>query len=301
MIVRNLDFLCIGATKAGTTSFFYYIKDHPQIYVPPIKEIFFFDDEVQIMKGWNNFYGEHFYKAGDSQKTGKMSPRYLRDPDVPARVFENNPNIKLFILLRNPIERAFSHYKMLNRLGREDRTFSKLINDQLEKSNLELCRTSAQTGQFSLLTQGEYGRILEGYLKYFNREQILILFSETLDKDPVSCLNSFYDFIGVERILPMNIGRKYHVGGDKARFVWLYPFLKKLYFPKLLWHKLSAEKRKQLILWNNIKLKVSSKQKIQLNPDDHERLRNHYSDDVKLLENLFNVKVSWKDFDMVKD
>ncbi|MTI38088.1 sulfotransferase family protein, partial [Fulvivirga lutimaris] len=257
---RKLDFICIGATKAGTTSLFYYLTEHDDVYLPSRKEVFFFD--LNEEKSWDTFYEENFLNATEDQLIGKFAPRYSRDPAIGDLLNNHNPELKIIYLVRNPVYRAFSHYRMLYRLGREHRNFSDLIIDQLEEANIEKCRKSNMSGEFSLLTQGEYGRITELLLRNFNRDQLLILPSDQLESEPELALKKIYDFLNISVIYPANINKKYHVGGDKARYKWLYPLLKALVLPQLLWKFLNKNLRKKIILWYNTSLRISKKKTI---------------------------------------
>jgi hypothetical protein len=291
----NLNFIGIGATKAGTTSFFYYIKDHPQLCLPFEKEIFFFD-EINRNENWDAFAQKNFahYKSG--QFVGKMSPRYLRDNKVPERIYALFPDTKLFILMRNPIDRAFSHYRMLYRLGRITEDFDSLVDRQLQPASLQYARTNSVDGEFSLLVQSEYGRILQEYEKYFSGK-ILFLFTEEMEKDPKSTLKKFYEFLNIDEYYPANVGKKYFVGSDKDRHKWFLPFLRVLWFPRAVWKLLPHEYRKSLMMWYNVKFRVGSKGSSQKMAEaTREKLRKFYASDIVLLKKITGADIPWPEF-----
>jgi hypothetical protein len=290
--MSTLDFLGIGATKAGTTSFFYYIKDHPQLCLPFEKEIFFFD---KMPNGdWDTFFNDNFNHCEPGQMVGKISPRYMRDPGVPARVAARFPDVKIFVILRDPVERAFSHYKMLFRMGTLKESFDDLVERQLAPASLERARTVNLEGEHSLLVQGEYARILEGYRAHF--KNILVLFTEEMEKDPVKALDTFYDFIGVKPFYPENIGKKYFVGGDKDRFPWLFPALKLVFLPRLLWRLIPAKYRKQIMIWYNINFRIQKKKSVSMNEATRARLVEFYGTDVARLQVMLKREVPWLTF-----
>jgi hypothetical protein len=291
---RKLDFICVGATKAGTTSLFYYLKEHDDIYLPSRKEVFFFD--LKDGRNWDTFYQENFANAKELQLTGKFSPRYSREPEIGRLLKEHNPDIKIIYLVRNPIYRAFSHYRMLHRLGREKRNFSDLIDDQLEEENLIKCRATNRSGEYSLLTQGEYGRIIDSLLQSFSEEQVLVIPTDQLESSPKSALKKIYEFLNVPVIYPPNMNKKYHVGGDKARFKWLYPFLKSLVIPAMIWKTFSRNLRQKIILWYNTSLRIDTKKKISMKENEKKILIDFYKGDVNRLKRLTKIDLNWKEF-----
>lgn len=107
------NFIIIGAQKGGTSSMFSYLKQHPQLQLPDIKEIHFFDNNYQKGSTW---YKSHFPLIIVKNKlTGEASPYYLFHPHVPQRVIQLCPKVKLIVMLRNPADRAYSHYMMQNK------------------------------------------------------------------------------------------------------------------------------------------------------------------------------------------
>ncbi|MEQ8752500.1 MAG: sulfotransferase [Coleofasciculus sp. G1-WW12-02] len=166
MQTKHLDFIIIGAMKAGTTSLFKYLQPHPEIYMIPEKETSFFSSDYYFKKRWENFANEVFQGAPLDKMWGKASPSYMPDPRVPQRIYEIMPNVKLIALLRNPIDRAFSHYKHLLRQKRERRSFEEIVSEQLTEKSLDYTRAlpGLLAVNSSYISMGEYGRILQSYL-----------------------------------------------------------------------------------------------------------------------------------------
>src|SRR5690242_8679107 len=100
-------FLIIGAQRCGTTSLFEYLANHPEIVPPSVKKIHFFDSEYEKGEAW---YRARFPVLENGFITGEATPYYLFHPRVPKRVRNWNPNVKLIVLLRNPVDRAYSHF-----------------------------------------------------------------------------------------------------------------------------------------------------------------------------------------------
>src|SRR5690242_16005313 len=131
---RPLDFIVIGAQKAGTTSLFEYMRTHPQLYLPPGKEEQFFTAENVFKEGWKRYMDRVFYGAPEDSLWGTATPQYMSggvwqngdqiDPGplapetlVPKRIHKMMPNCRIFAVLRDPVERCFSHYQLLILLG----------------------------------------------------------------------------------------------------------------------------------------------------------------------------------------
>lgn len=113
----HLQFLIIGAQKCGTSSLFYYLLQHPELALPEKKEIHFFDAKHQNGIGW---YEDHFsHKKKADKQTGEATPYYLFHPLVPQRIAIHYPQIKLIVLLRSPIDRAYSHFWMIKTVIRK--------------------------------------------------------------------------------------------------------------------------------------------------------------------------------------
>ena len=109
--MKPLDFLIIGAQKCATTSLFEHLKAHPDIAMPVEKEVPFFTNKSCTVDDWGEFAGQHF--AGcDNQLWGKATPQYMCDPTTAARIHALMPDTKLIAILRDPVERTWSHYQM---------------------------------------------------------------------------------------------------------------------------------------------------------------------------------------------
>ncbi len=202
------DFIIIGAQKSGTSSLYYYLSQHPKIIPADIKEIHFFDggrisNVDQFNEGLARYYAHFPLKSEmkNGNRTFEASPSYLFQPMVPARIQQIVPQVKLIALLRNPTQRAISHYLHNMRKGREPLP----ILEALEQEEARL-KPIWESGNFrdskfttySYKSRGLYQCQLERYLQYFSRDQILILPSERFFADPNACLHQIFEFIGVD-------------------------------------------------------------------------------------------------------
>jgi len=196
-------FLIIGAQKGGTTSLFAYLARHPAIVVPFVKEVHFFDHDYHRGESWyRSAYPRPPSRAGSL--AGEATPYYLYHPCVPERVHALNPAMKLIVLLRDPVERAYSHYTHAIRRGRERRSFEDALQGEPERMAVEEdrlrmdSRYRSYTHQHhSYLSRGRYLEQLHRWREWFPPEQMLILRSEDMFAEPARVYAQALDFLGV--------------------------------------------------------------------------------------------------------
>ena len=173
--VERLDFIVAGAQKCGTTALNYYLKRHPRIALPIKKELHFFDRDELFKNPAAVSYDQLHQKFRSARAdciAGENTPNYLYWPPALERIRDYNPAIKLVILLRNPIDRAFSQWNMQRVRGIEPLDFVDAVRaepERLEKLPPEKLR------KFAYLDRGRYGEQLQRALSLFPREQFLIV------------------------------------------------------------------------------------------------------------------------------
>jgi len=205
------DFIIVGAQKSGTTSLYNYLKQHPNVFSTSKKEIEFFD--------WGFWRGEYWYRSyfpsiflkffmkklcNKEFVTGEASPDYIFHPFAAQRIYEMLPKIKVILLLRNPIDRAYSHYHHRLRDGTETMSFEEAIKKEKVRLRGELQKIlknenyrSFNYKNYSYLTRGIYMNQLKPWMKFFNREQILILKSEDFFQNPRGVFNKATGFLNL--------------------------------------------------------------------------------------------------------
>jgi lipopolysaccharide transport system ATP-binding protein len=196
------SFLVIGAQRAGTTSLFYYLCGHPDVHRPATKEIHFFDDNYWRGVDWyRSFFALSF---GRDRVTGEATPYYLFHPAVPARVAATIPDVRLIALLRNPVDRAYSHYHKMRRMGIERLSFKKALAAEERRLDGEEERLLADPRYRSMhhrrhayVGRGLYADQLEHWLASFPREQLLVLLSDDFFARPREVYAQTLDFLGL--------------------------------------------------------------------------------------------------------
>ena len=230
------DFLVIGASKCGTTYIDACLREHPEIYVPPMtKEVFYFDKNYH--KGIN-WYLKHFKYATSQHKVlGECTASYFHSKECPKRIYQTNPNCKLIISLRDPVERCISNYFHKKRYGETNLNFY----EALEKIP-------------SLINESLYFTQLTNFLKYFDKNQIYIIIYEDLKSNPEICLRKIYDFLGVDNSFkPQSLYDRFNVRKLPRNYIlsklinklnlylrskqqyWLINFAKKIGFQKIIY------------------------------------------------------------------
>lgn len=205
------DFIIIGAQKGGTTSLCSHLFQHPQILAARRKEIHFFDaPEFAHGLGW---YRAHFPlelkrrsgRANARAITGEASPFYLFHPHAHQRVFDVVPQVKLIVMLRDPVDRALSHYNHQVRKGREPLEFEQAIRAEDERLAGEKARMLADDSYYShnywaysYLARGRYAEQIDTWRSVFPAEQMLIINSEEFFRDPRTQFGETLDFLGLD-------------------------------------------------------------------------------------------------------
>lgn len=187
--VRLPNFFVIGAMKAGTTSLYHYLRAHPEVYLPELKEVDFFTTELNWGKGWR-WYGRQFAPAPDSARAlGEASTSYTKHPrytGAPERIGRHLPQAKLIYVVRDPIERMRSHWQHNVTLGEE-------------RAPIEQALLSNPT----YLDCSRYAMQLERYLDGFAREQALVFTSEELRDARAETVKRVLGFLGVDPDAPI--------------------------------------------------------------------------------------------------
>jgi hypothetical protein len=195
------DFLILGAQKAGTTALYSYLRRHPSITGPSWKEVSYFDRHYVRGEAW--YRGNFPNKARTRGKlVGEASPSYVFHPLAPERVRVVIPNAKLVALLRNPVDRALSHYHHEVALGREPLSFEAALAAEEGRLAGEVERLVAEPSYFSrewwshtYQARGRYAEQLERWLAVFPREQLLIVPSDDLAAEPAETHARVLDFL----------------------------------------------------------------------------------------------------------
>lgn len=174
------NFICPGAQKAGTTTLFEILRQHPQIHIPPCKEVKFFYESEKYSRGMP-WYVDQFHVDTDSIKAvGDMTPEYMFFEEVPGRIHDSlGHDVKFIFCLRNPLQRAYSHYWMNVRRGLESLSFEEAIELEAERLNLGKFERAA----FSYVGRGFYAEQISRFLEHYPPKAMkFVLFEELITR-----------------------------------------------------------------------------------------------------------------------
>jgi hypothetical protein len=190
------NFLVIGAMKAGTTSLYRYLREHPQVFMPEEKELHFFVAEKRwgLGRAW---YEAKFAAAGAAVAVGEASPTYAMYPEftgVPDRIAELLPQVRLIYTVRHPIERMRSHYLHEVERGREHAPIGQAL-----------------AADPRYLDTSRYATQIEQFLARFPPERLQVITAEELRDDRVATIRRVLGFLGVDpHRLPPTLDREFH-------------------------------------------------------------------------------------------
>ena len=215
------NFLICGSPRSGTTSLYEGLIEHPNIYRAKIKEISFFDVNSHRGKNWYQYhFPSKFDKIFTNSKmiTGEATPFYLIHPHAPSRIAKIIPNVKIILILRNPIDRAYSHYSSAFKNKKDDLSFeeaiqqenSRIINEKEKLINIP-DYNSENFYKWSYFEQGIYYNYIIYWMKFFPKENFHIISSEEFFKNPTKNFNKLFNFLGIsefnyEKYIQYNTG-----------------------------------------------------------------------------------------------
>ena len=192
---KRLSFLVCGAQKCGTTALAAYLRQHPKIHLPEAKELHFFDDETQTWPEPDlNALHRHFQAAEANQLWGEATPISLYWDSAAERIWRYNSKMRLIAILRNPIERAYSHWAMEHQRGNDPLNFALALEQEEAR-----CREALplQHRVFSYVDRGYYSSQLRRLWRFFGREQVLVLRQEELRHTPEVCLDRIWQHLSI--------------------------------------------------------------------------------------------------------
>lgn len=225
---KKVDFVIAGTQKGGTTALDKYLRTHNDIAMAKVKEVHFFDNEENFKEPADySRYHSNFDSSHSVKLRGEATPIYMYWYSAPKRIWDYNPEMKFIIILRSPIERAFSHWNM-----ERDRLADSLsFMDAVTTENIR-CRDALplQHRVFSYINRGFYLEQLRRIWHFFPKKQTLILKSQNLRDTPDAALakvSSFLEIGGFENIEKLDVhSRTYNSKMTDTEF----DYLKKIFF-----------------------------------------------------------------------
>ena len=281
------EYFVVGTAKAGTTSLFKYFLDHPQVFVPPNKETYFFgehcyeDSKIETIKE----YQKIFRSAVSGEKCVEVSTSYLYSQQAACEIKEYNPDAKIMIILRNPVDRAFSNYKYKLKTGKED------CNNFEEALSREENRISAGLPYgFHYTGMGLYYNQVKRYFDIFDKENVLVLLFDELKSDPALFYEKINCFMGIKPLTSFNTSKKVNKSGA-ARSKLIMRVLNDDSFLKKMVKRIVPKDKQRHVSGFLKDLNISNK-KILMKTGTKNRLKEFFHDDIMKLESCINKDLS---------
>ena len=206
------DFIIIGSQKCGTTSLYDYICKHSDVYPAITKQIHYFDFNYNMKNHWYRAFFPSIFKKFFIKYlmrkpflTGEASPDYINHPYTPLRISKDLPRVKLIAIFRNPVERAFSNYQHNIRDKKENLSFEDALKEEENRIETEKIKLeenefyySENFRQFQYINRGKYIEEISEWLRFFPKEQLLIISTENLEENPSKILADVFSFLNIK-------------------------------------------------------------------------------------------------------
>ena len=277
------NFLIIGAPKAGSTSLYHYVGQHPEVFTSAVKEPGFFRTYRSQGTIANREDYEELFRGSEKYKAvGEGSPVYLSDENAPKRIKDLIPDAKLIAILRDPYERAFSQFVFLRLRGQEPETAF------LAAVHGDIARPAPQRSNY--VEQGLYHRSLTRYLSHFEDHQMKVVLLDDLEVRPDEVVSEVFSFLEVDSSVKVDTTDKLTQSGV-ARLKPLHWLLsdrnpvKRTLAPRL---PVAAKKAFRRIRASNLERQTMSRA-------DRRALAPFFEDDIERLEKLLGRDLrSWR-------
>ena len=305
MVIPN--FLVGGPPKCASTSLYFYLKQHPEIFMSLVKQTRFFSENYN--KGTDFYVKTYFSGIRNEKMAGEATPGYFLFPFVAERIYNFNPHMKFIFCLRNPVERAFSGWNMRVSNGTEKLSFRDALKENLKQRESEkfLSEPTAKewketkdhhkvdhTGYRVYVEGSLYAFNLKHYYNFFDPSQVKIIFLDSLKKDFHGTMKSIFSFLGVDdNFIVQNTEQQNTSKTGKVKS--LGPILRKVKKLSRSFSGLLPKSMKKKMLDTMFTKSSAEGSKAKLTPEDREFAYQVFKDDIAELEQLLNIDLDhWK-------
>ncbi|NPD45562.1 MULTISPECIES: sulfotransferase [unclassified Lentimicrobium] len=270
------NFFILGAAKSGTSTLYYYLMQHPQIFLSKEKEPTFFCEDFQLIKNTVEYF-KLFDQVEKETIIGEASHAYFTDPESPRIIHALFPKAKFLLILRNPVERAHSLFHFMRRVGLEEtKTFEKAIH--LEEERYHSVKFRKENKQYPYnyfyFRSGLFGEQLNRYFSLFEKSQFHIITMNELQMDFQGVMNKIFNFLKVD-IIPSQSGKIINQG-----YAIKYVNLQKAMYKT---QKYSKSISQQIMGFNKFEIP-------EIQEDTYNTLIKRYHKDQELLEELCGIR-----------
>jgi len=297
----KVNLLIIGTQKAGTTSLYYYLKQHPSIYFSEVKEVNYFAIDEFYKRGVK-YYHSFFPNHKKQEIIASAYVHMLPNPKCAERVKEYNPDMKFIVMLRDPIKRAISAYKyaIQNHWEKEDVSFTKAFELESERLNSE-----NPNYDITYFYDGLYYKHLSNWMNHFPKKNFIIIRDTDLKNNPEQVLSSIFEFLNIDKEKKIDFSRNYNEAGE-VRFKYLQgllvtgtPMINKI-FGVILPRRFKLYILSRALPWlrrlnstNKTSEKPSKSESIGLdiNADNNSAIKSYFINDNEMLKEKLDIQI----------
>ncbi len=286
------NFLIVGAAKCGTTSLYNYLKEHPDIYMSPVKEVNFFSSKYIPTQHERELtiedYESYFAGAKNKKCVGECSPSYMYTPTVARDIKDTLPKCKIIIIIRNPIDRLHSHFIYSKYMGFNSGALINFLHEA------EARNSNAWFSKTSMIQAGMYYKQIKEYMCVFGGGNICIVAFDSLKDEPVTVMKKIFLFLDVDNSFQPKVNQKYNVGRESIVPI----FSQLLGTPNAFKHYtkyLVPKKYRNVVkeyLYKTILLINARPVTEKLKAEDRRYLLSIYREDILKLEKLLGIDLS---------
>lgn len=300
MAQRSPNFIVAGAAKCGTTSLWRYLSQHPDVYLPrQRKELHHFaagavransagpgDSRAleDLCATWDDYLAQ-FAEAGDQKAVGDVSPSYFAYPESAAAIRERLGDVRIVLILRDPVQKAFSQYSHLIRDGRETLPFWEALQAEPDR------RAKGYGALWRYAEGGRYAEPVARFLEVFGPDRVLVLLFEDLVRDAQATMRQLFAFLGVDPDVPIDTSGVFNKSGA-PRSRRLASLLTQQNPLRSLARRLLPQRVTAAVAWWIIGLNTGGKP--TLDPRSRQLLEEELAPDVARLQQLLGRQLAWQ-------
>ena len=291
------NFICIGAAKSGTTTLYDILRQHPEIYIPAFKEPHFFDIPENYKNGID-WYQKNYFKNANKKVIAEFTPSYFFDKEVPERIFNNlGSEVKFVVLLRHPVDRAYSHYLHSKRDEHEELDFVESLNQEEDRLSRYIENKDYLSYlRNSYISQGLYGDMVERYLKYFKLENFMFIHFEKeflLKRDKT--IHRVLNFLDIDSQIELQTDLKSNPSSKEKSKTLKRIMKKKGWWRTIIKWLLPSIQFRQIIRNRIQRLNIKEYRAEKISEELKSKLfSSYFRDNIDKFERLTDKKMNWK-------
>lgn len=297
-MIKLPTFVTIGAPKSGTTSLYYYLRQHPDIYLPERKELHYFSfpelgmsssgpGDAAVLTGlcqtWEQ-YTAYYADVPDRRAIGDISASYLYYSSSARKIFEKLGLVKIIVIIRNPVDKAYSQYMHLVREGLETLSFSEAIAAESHRVK------QGWGDMWRYLESGHYGSRLEEFITVFGKENVKIIVFDDFVKNTPLILTDLLKYLSVDPKFKIPTNEIFNRTGAPRSTYISHILRNSSWFKELVKPFFSINHRYKFRNWL---MNLNTGDKPELPPEMYRHLLNNFRDDIVRVEGLIGKPTGW--------